>query len=172
MDRITPRVTITDIRTVRQADTSVFDAIITVCQENVRDSITDDSVVYSQHELADGVRDEVRGGECTFAVFETAADDLRESLIVSQQRSCQSFTGKRSVIHWNKFSVNASVQDQLQGYGIMRSCTHTFTVTSNLLMISHLNTGHRNSLGSPSRLVQFMSSWCVLRHVCVWLVSN
>ena len=110
MDRITPQVTITDIRTVRQADTSVFDAIITVCQENVRDSITDDSVVYSQHELADGVRDEIRGGECTFAVFETAADDLRESLIGDRDTLIHCHAGvSRSV------SVTAAVLSVVHG---------------------------------------------------------
>lgn len=104
MDNITDTLTISSITAARTTDSEGFDCIITVCQDDIEASIDSDTTTYQQYPLADGKRDESRGGECTFTLFEKAADALHESLQRNQETLIHCHAGvSRSV------SVSAAV---------------------------------------------------------------
>ena len=81
MDQITTTLSISNIRSARNCDHEQFTHIITVCQESIADNMATEVPAYSHFNLADGEYDEqTNGGECSFEVFEQAADTLRKAL--------------------------------------------------------------------------------------------
>lgn len=72
MNEIIDNLWIGDIQDVQQGDTSRFDAVITVCQDNVRDNVS--CPHYNQFKLADGEPEGQNPGECSFEMFEAAVE--------------------------------------------------------------------------------------------------
>lgn len=74
MDQITDNIWISDIQSVRQESMSDkgIDAVITVCQDDVRDNI---GCPYYYFNMADGEID-FYGGSCGYTIFKNAADQL------------------------------------------------------------------------------------------------
>lgn len=72
---------ITDISTARTMDKSIFDRIITVCQNSIADNVSEE-MNYSHYNMSDGaVRvEETYGGSCEYELFEQAADELHDAL--------------------------------------------------------------------------------------------
>lgn len=73
---------VTDITTVREAATSQFDRVITVCQESVEDNISD-SIDYHHFCMADGPHN-TYGGDHSYDLFAEAADTLYEALATGE----------------------------------------------------------------------------------------
>jgi len=72
---------ITNITEARTMDKSVFDRVITVCQDSIEDNISDERV-YSHYCMSDG-RCEVEeryGGSCEYELFAEAAQELYQAL--------------------------------------------------------------------------------------------
>ena len=79
MTEITETIHITNIDTVREGPTIDFDNIITVCQEDVADNITD-SCEYTHINLADGKTDRYEGGTCSYELFTEAVETLEQAI--------------------------------------------------------------------------------------------
>jgi len=79
MTAITEHIHITDIDTVKEGSTIDFDRIISVCQENVADTITN-TCEYTQINLADGKTDRYEGGTCSYELFAEAAGTLEQAI--------------------------------------------------------------------------------------------
>jgi protein-tyrosine phosphatase len=73
VNEITDELWITDIETVRFADKSQFDQIITVCQDCVGDNISDDTEYYCFNIADDEESAENWGGSYHYPRFEEAA---------------------------------------------------------------------------------------------------
>lgn len=80
MSQITDTLRITDFDTACRVDVDSVDCVITVCQDTLEEEIDTSDVRYHQYNLADGKHDVERGGECTFELFEQAADELRAAV--------------------------------------------------------------------------------------------
>ena len=80
-DQVHENIWITDITTIREQSIPNFTHVITVCQEGVEDNISSDIVYDDSHKfnLADGVSGYYKG-ECTYELFEDAADKIFEVL--------------------------------------------------------------------------------------------
>lgn len=70
--QITDTLSITSIAGVRRNSTQHFDKVLTVCQESVEDNV---SVNYNDYCMSDG-DDDYETGECSFGIFERAANEL------------------------------------------------------------------------------------------------
>jgi hypothetical protein len=80
MNKITDELWITDIDTVRFADKSRFDQIITVCQDCVGDNISDDTKYYCFDIADDEESAENWGGDYSYGTFHNAAQTLLRGL--------------------------------------------------------------------------------------------
>lgn len=78
MDQVTEHLWITDIQGVQQQSTSRFDAVITVCQDNVEDNVGVEH--YHHYPLSDGppIEDSWNPGVFDYEVFADAVDTLIE----------------------------------------------------------------------------------------------
>lgn len=76
MDEVADGLWIGDIQDAREGDTSRFNAVVTVCQDSVEDNI---GCTYSYFNMSDG-EPSGYGGECTYELFESAADTVYEHL--------------------------------------------------------------------------------------------
>ena len=79
MTRITNKIHITNIDSVREGPTSEFDHVITVCQDPVENSISSDCA-YHHINLADGKTNKYEGGTCSYELFKQAATTLEKAL--------------------------------------------------------------------------------------------
>jgi len=77
MDEITSQLWVTDISGVREQDTSRFDRVITVCQDEVSDNV---GCEYEHFDMADGPHNTGYGGEFSYDLFANAADAVHEAL--------------------------------------------------------------------------------------------
>lgn len=78
---------ITNITEAIQGETNHLDRVITVCQDNIEDNISDD-MIYSFHRMSDGPHNGY-GGYHSYYMFEQAADELYAALT----------SGERVLIH-------------------------------------------------------------------------
>jgi len=58
-------------------DTSEFDRVVTVCQDNIEDNV---GCRYSHYKMADGEPQGHNPGDCSFELFEQAADEVAVAL--------------------------------------------------------------------------------------------
>jgi len=77
MNEITTQLWITDISGVREQDTSRFDRVITVCQDEVSDNV---GCEYEHFNMADGPHNTGYGGEFSYDLFADAADAVYDAL--------------------------------------------------------------------------------------------
>jgi len=68
---------VSDIEAARDRDTDYFDAVVTVCQDNVGDDVGD-GCAYSYFNMSDG--ETGRGGDSSYKLFERAVDHVRMQL--------------------------------------------------------------------------------------------
>lgn len=75
MNKITDNIWLGDIMDAQHGDTSIFDAVVTVCQDGVSDNV---SCVYHHFPLSDGPPEEEshNPGTFEFGVFEQAVDTV------------------------------------------------------------------------------------------------
>lgn len=78
MNEIIDQLWITDISGAREQDTSRFDRVITVCQDEVSDNI---GCEYEHFNMADGPHNTGYGGEFSYSLFTDAADAVNEALV-------------------------------------------------------------------------------------------
>ncbi len=78
MDQITPHIWIGNIHDVQQRSTSQFDAIITICQDDVEANVGCEH--YHHYPLSDGPppADAFNPGEFSYELFETAVEQIIE----------------------------------------------------------------------------------------------
>lgn len=69
---------VTDISEARTMDKTGIDRVITTCQDNIEDNVSDECV-YSFHRMSDGPANEY-GGYHSYYMFEQAADELYDAL--------------------------------------------------------------------------------------------
>ena len=86
--RVHDQLTIANIAHVRQCSLNC-DRVITVCQEPVSDNV---SCAYEFYNLSDG--DDNYGGECSYELFEKAADSLVDALQRSEDVVIHCHRGK------------------------------------------------------------------------------
>lgn len=73
MNQITENLWIGDIQDAREGDTSRFDRVVTICQDDVWDNV-ESSCTYHHFPLADGTPVGHNPGEDDYEMFETAVD--------------------------------------------------------------------------------------------------
>lgn len=74
MNRVHDQLAISGITYVRENSTDEFDAIVTVCQEKVRENV--EPRFYAWFNMADGETADIFGGECSYPMFERATDRI------------------------------------------------------------------------------------------------
>lgn len=78
ISQITDQLSITDIQTARETDTTQFDRVVTVCQDSVEDNV---GCAYDWFNLADGPHSvQAHGGRCDYDAFKEAADAVLAAL--------------------------------------------------------------------------------------------
>lgn len=77
MNEITEQLWVSDITSAWTAPAGRFDRVVTVCQDSIEDNV---GCAYDHFELADGVAGSTHGGECSYELFEAAADAVAEAL--------------------------------------------------------------------------------------------
>lgn len=78
MNQITDHLWVSDIQTVREGSTAMFDRVVTVCQESVEENV---GCAYECYTLADGPHSVGRyGGECSYELFSEAAGAVVDAL--------------------------------------------------------------------------------------------
>jgi protein-tyrosine phosphatase len=77
LSEVRPWLHVTDIETAREADTSDFASVITVCQENIRDNVSRDTY-YSYFNMCDGPDNEY-GGYSDYGIFCDAVDAVLQA---------------------------------------------------------------------------------------------
>lgn len=75
MNKITPQLWVTDIRSVQNGDTSRFDVVVSVCQDHCKDNV---SCEYEHYTLTDGLPTGHNRGTCSFELFVEAVDSVVE----------------------------------------------------------------------------------------------
>lgn len=80
MDEVYPDLLIGGLQEAVRADKSAVDRVVTVCQDPIEDNVPDDTV-YSHYNMADGPAGSLRDGESSFALFESAADEVYRALV-------------------------------------------------------------------------------------------
>lgn len=81
MDEITSHLWLTDIHGVQTQSTSDFSTVVTVCQDNVEDNVTDNAT-YHHFPLSDGPPpdDAYNPGEFSYELFATAVDTVIDAV--------------------------------------------------------------------------------------------
>lgn len=76
MDEILDRLYVGDIEDARERDTSQFDRVVTVCQDEVSDNI---GCTYSHYNMSDGPENSY-GGDSSYEMYRQAADEVTIAL--------------------------------------------------------------------------------------------
>lgn len=87
---------VSDIEYVRENPTDKYDVVVTCCQDEVRDNVSDETAYY-WFNMADGAADSY-GGDSSYGTFEVAASTVMDALEAGQKVLCHCHMGQsRSV---------------------------------------------------------------------------
>lgn len=113
MDEITSQLWITDLTGVREQDTSRFDRVITVCEDNVSDNV---GCEYEHYSMADGPHCTGYGGGFSFELFAEAANAVHEALSEGETVLVHCHVGQNRSV-----SVSAAALARLEDYSYSKA---------------------------------------------------